>query len=395
MKIAQAVKSIVPDFEVYLDGYMKTRLVMANDDSTKAQVTILDFNSDKLLLVSLDIMGIWHKQALEIKKMISEKLNISVENIIIYATHCHSGVAMLGGRTVERSLVSQKYFEFLKHQILSSIEELEAKEVVVELEETDVSGYYGNRNIKEKDLIDKVKILHFMGEDNKEIATLINLATHPTVLDSSQTVLSSDIFGEIRKDYSKKYGIYPQIINGDCGDVSTRFFRESKDFNQVKNTGKGVVKQLGNQDKRKIALKFKSIGSVFEDVDYDPNSDDFVVSKKKELEKSKDKYAAYLLNILNKKKNLKYENRAKIIDLDQLYIVTFEGEIVRKIGEKIKDATDKPVIICAYADGYNGYMVDESDYGKYFETYKSELPKGSIDQLINKIIAVIQINERK
>ena len=65
------------------------------------------------------------------------------------------------------------------------------------------------------------------------------------------------------------------------------------------------------------------------------------------------------------------------------------SEVVFSFGEQLRDASPVPVLVCGYFDGYLGYAVDRSEYGRFFESYITVFPKGAADEWFSRMAAAL------
>lgn len=65
------------------------------------------------------------------------------------------------------------------------------------------------------------------------------------------------------------------------------------------------------------------------------------------------------------------------------------------LGNQLRSHDDKKMIIMAYPNEFNGYAVDEAEYGLYFETFMSMYPKGKADLFIQNIMKLYQGKSEK
>ena len=67
-------------------------------------------------------------------------------------------------------------------------------------------------------------------------------------------------------------------------------------------------------------------------------------------------------------------------------IVTYPGELVYALGDKIRNHDKKITLLITLANDYRGYSVDVGEFGKYFESYNSVFLKGMADDFVNQIV---------
>ncbi|MGQ3480090.1 hypothetical protein [Paenibacillus sp. TY11] len=304
----------------------------------------------------LDIILIEKQFGEKVKSILSEKFSISKENIIIEATHTHSG-PKVSTTFYPEITPSRDYLQLLLDMIVKNTEfclnnKMEAQAYYGTCE---INGYYCNRNDKSLPFNNKGYILQFRNNSNCPLVSLINIACHPTVLAKDNLFISSDYIGELREEYFNLNQAPAIIMNGECGDVSTRFTRKGDDFEETRRIGKGIARVLSEvKDFREISMDNLSISS-------------------------------FTLNI-----DKTIDPTVHLYEFNDIRFVTIPGEIVYNLGQLIRSQDRKPTFILAYVDEYNGYAVDKEQYGKYFESSITNYPYGKADELIEGVLNLIK-----
>jgi hypothetical protein len=80
---------------------------------------------------------------------------------------------------------------------------------------------------------------------------------------------------------------------------------------------------------------------------------------------------------------------ATLVDLGCVRLALVPSEVVFSFGEQLRDASPVPVLVCGYFDGYLGYAVDRSEYGRFFESYITVFPKGAADEWFSRMAAAL------
>ena len=111
---------ITPTDNVNMDGMIRDRKSIGVHDPLYARAVVMANNKeteDAVAIVSVEICGISARDALSVRQKASESTGIPYENIIIAATHTHSGPATLGLFNKKET----KYTSELKEKLVSII----------------------------------------------------------------------------------------------------------------------------------------------------------------------------------------------------------------------------------------------------------------------------------
>ena len=91
IKAGVARHCITPPIGVSLYGYFHDRIGTYVKDDLFCHVRVIQGEGGKVVLVSLDMGAIRQEEVLAAKKLITEKTGIPGENVLICATHTHTG----------------------------------------------------------------------------------------------------------------------------------------------------------------------------------------------------------------------------------------------------------------------------------------------------------------
>ena len=79
-----------------------------------------------------------------------------------------------------------------------------------------------------------------------------------------------------------------------------------------------------------------------------------------------------------------------VIDIGDLLLIVFPGELDSKFGKLLKDDDKKLSIVMGYTNGYFGYFMPEEEYGLSFETIGSLIPKGEPEKIVSRLKNMIK-----
>lgn len=400
MEIGYNKLNITPTQPVHIAGYNRKELSKGALDPIEINSLVIK-NQEKVIIFSiLDSIIIENSVILPVKKAIFEKFGISPDQIIIGCIHTHSAPAYFKPFFEDVYIDSKLQKELIKSFINSISNAINSTcDATVSIQETQIDGLYGNRNVKEGYADKTVNVLTFMNShSNKPICNLIHISCHPTILNGSNYKLSADLLGWIRQKYSSKTQIPCMIVNGFCGDVSTRFYRQLKGEEELERVSDAIIQQMKKLKPVNFSLSDLKYTTYEKKYAYNGQTDDFVQTEIPHL-KDKITHSSNQMESMMSKQllhNLEYKASkgemilnlySHIINIGNILIISLPGDITAALGKRIIDHfTNYKVIIIGYCENYSNYFVCNEDYGKYFETYISRLSRGNADDFIQNVI---------
>ena len=400
MKIGYNKLNITPNNPVHIAGYNRKSMSIGELDPIEINTLIITQEQKTIIFSILDSIIIEDSVIIPVKENISKMLDIPTENIIIGCIHTHSAPAYFKP-FFENVFIDDELQKSLVPSFVKSIEAAfhDLQEATLTLSKTTIEGLYGNRNVKDGPADKDVHIIHFMNSHSKkEICSFIRMSCHPTILNGTNLKLSSDLLGWVRKKYQEKTNVPCMIVNGYCGDVSTRFYRQLKGEDELERVSSHIIEQLENTQIINTQPQTLKSTVFTKSYTYNGQTDSFVQSEIPHLqsminETNEEFLKGYYTQLLH---NLKFKASkgemilplsSHIVLLGNILFFTLPGDITAKLGQRIiEQFPDYEVFVIGYCENYSNYFVCEKDYGKYFETYISRLSKGNADDFIQNVI---------
>lgn len=395
MKAAFYKTNITPDYPVTMAGFNREKKSEGCIDSIEINTLYWECKERTFVLVVLDCLCIEREFVHEIQGDCSKQLSIDEKDIIIACTHTHSAPAYFK-LAFENTVVDKQLQNSAKQQIKDSImacsKHLET--VNVKYGTSFIDGCYGNRNDINLPADKSVQELQFYNTEDKHIGSIVNLAVHPTILNDVSYVLSSDLLGHVRGNLEMKYKTPVLICNGTCGDVSTRFYREMSGIEELKRVAKEITDQiLGKMTFSPLFITSFERAVCYHESVFDFNHDDESQKHVLAIQKAFDENQPYMKNRIHLLEEKRRQSpfhlllEANIVKINDLFIIALPSDVVATLGLRIKQALAPfHVLLICYSNQYSSYLVDENQYGLYFETDNSRLSKGSADFFIELVI---------
>lgn len=184
--LAGAAKAkITPETPQWMAGYDSNRRSAGVHDDLWARALVLKSGDQYLALASVDLLGFPNLYISRVREMVKA---VPADAIIVAATHVHSAPDVIGlwGPSEGVSGVDPAYVDFVVKTVAQVIEEAAGKlaPATVRYAAGEAPGLAKNVNVAE--ILDPgVAVLQAAGEDGKPIATLVNFACHPEIMQNN------------------------------------------------------------------------------------------------------------------------------------------------------------------------------------------------------------------
>jgi neutral ceramidase len=243
---------INPPAGVSLGGYFHERIWTNVHDDIMAKALVLDdgaarasipIHRDKttVAIAVCDLQAIMGKEVAKARELASKATGIPTGNILISATHTHTGPQVRRNRSVP---TSEEYLDKLPQMIADAIIQAHAslKPATLRLGEEYEDRLAFNRRFRMKDgrvvfnprkqdpdilgpagpIDPQINVLRVDDEEGLPIAILANYACHPDVMSSNE--VSADFPGESSRIVSSLYESKPLVIymQGTAGNINHR-----------------------------------------------------------------------------------------------------------------------------------------------------------------------------
>jgi len=212
-------------FDAYwIAGFHNRRAANGVHDLLWARTMVVDDGKTRIAMVSIDAIGLFHDQVIEIREKLSEDLKI--DYCIVASTHVHEAPDLMGiwGESYLKSGVNSSYLEFVINQTVKSVEN-----AVKDLEP--VSLHFSKDQESALPLVKDTRkpIVHDPGmyiiqakkKDGSTKGMLVSWANHPETLWSKNLLLTSDFPHYLRENIESTIGGTCVYFNGAIGGLIT------------------------------------------------------------------------------------------------------------------------------------------------------------------------------
>lgn len=358
---------ITPPYSVYLAGLGNNRQSEGVHDDIYATALYLTDGKTRLVIVSLDLIGLFYDYTEEARKGPALKHHLKDKEIIIACTHLHSGPDTLGlwGPDELTSGVNDDYLQFLKTKIGEAIDEAikSAKPAVLKVGEAEERN--AAYNAREENLLDpSVTVLFVEDDKGKPIATLINYACHPEVLWSDNKLITSDYVHYLREFYEKRMGGIAVFLNGALGGMVTPRVKEHT-FEEARRIGESIGRKAIEARKRAEVINNPTLTHRVYQFKLPVDNPRFLLAA--EIGVLKRNIAEGGIN-----------SEMHFIDIGRrLQILTNPGEALPRVGFAFKKLLHvKYKMIVGLACDEIGYILSKEDFGRQLYSYESSMSLG-------------------
>ena len=232
LQVGFANRNITPEVgkdkpPVYMAGFGHNRVAQGVNDPLYAHAVVLSDGTSKIALVSLDIVGLFYPNALNIRAALP-----GFTAVIVSSTHNHEGPDTMGlwGPSPMKNGINQEYLKRVEADAIAAVKEAEQKL-------STVTARFGKTNAPQLlfdsrepyILHDELSVLHFVEPSGKTKGILMNWHCHPETLADKNTKISADYVGYCRDDLSKRYDCPVAYFTGTVGGLMTTLHLQVRD----------------------------------------------------------------------------------------------------------------------------------------------------------------------
>lgn len=386
---------ITPPLGTRIPGSFAKRTAWEIKDIPYARAVVFDNGKEKVAILSADILYIYWESYKEIIRRVCEFTDIPANNIMITATHSHSGGPTFYDQDTDQDTQYVKMFA------------LKAADAVIlanaRLTECDV--YYGSGDVfgvsfvrdfymkdgtlatnpKPSDPIDRPQteidpefaVLSVKDEQGRMMGAVANFACHPaTLADGNNSIICGEYPGVLERELRKLYGedFVCVFLNGTCGNLSHwDITKQSFPRDQYVEMGKKLAQHAAVIIDNSKKLQDETVQSIKEEFNVGrrfPTEEE--VKNAKEI-LSRPERGNMLQN--NAKWILDYHELSKtlgntipvgvqVIRIGDAAIHAIPGEVFVQFGKKIKSNTPfKKAMVASHSNGSCLYIVPKELVG--------------------------------
>jgi hypothetical protein len=366
-------------------------------DDIFCNILILNDNDSKVCLLGFDLIGLEYETCNDIKLNIEKEAGIPSANIMIWATHTHSGpdtgMKMYGGSdpvikrylqemtgkvTAGVKIANLNYEEVTLKAGKSHVPDLsfnrrlvkQDKSVVMNFEEFNIDDIIGTTGPVDKELL----TLAAWDKDDKLFALLVNFTLHPAILVGYKWLISRDYIHFLDEYVLNKYGRHAVMLftNGAEGNINHLNYNDPDQLRSFEET-KRIGEKLGeyvDESIRNSAILHGNLKFVSEKVTLplreitreEQEWADMVLVRDKDVVEDMfdgipDKTYARMIKEMLVRPDAECETILQGLAVHDFAAVTFPGEVYVEFGLQVKELSPyKNTMVIGLANSQVGYI---------------------------------------
>jgi hypothetical protein len=211
---------------VFMAGFGHDRKATGVHDPLMARAIVLQHGKEKIALVSIDLVGLFHPQVENVRQRLP-----GFGFILVSSTHNHEGPDTLGlwGASPFKSGVDGEYIAFVEKQIIAAVKAADANLKIAHARIGSAHApelLHDSREPYVKH--DELVALEFRDKDDKPTGIVVQWNCHPETLGDKNTLISADFVGVTVKTLRAKNRCPVVYLTGTVGGLMTSLRVEIK-----------------------------------------------------------------------------------------------------------------------------------------------------------------------
>ena len=379
---------ITPEVPVPMSGYDARDMPFSGiHDQLYATALYFRNSENSLLLITADLIGYSWQYIEETREMISTRIGIEPENILMTAVHNHGGPVT---KTYEKEVPEtvENYLKELQEKFIKI--SIQASERAVPIRMGTGKGYCEmniNRRAEfadggiwlgrasDKPCDHELDVVRFDDLDNRTLAVLINWPCHATTSGQENYQITGDWPGAAARYFNRQAGeeVVVAITAGASGDINP-IYGPGKDFKEIEAVGYHAGK---------VAWETYNQISTFPVGTVDATNHTLILPGKK---RGEDHFPQE-----NYESGPDVEIRLTTFRIGHLLLAGISGEVMNEIGTEIKKQSPYTnTVIITHCNGSSGYIcTDEAFPEGGYEVKVTRLMPGAENPLTSKVLQMI------
>ncbi|HEX5282757.1 MAG TPA: neutral/alkaline non-lysosomal ceramidase N-terminal domain-containing protein [Bryocella sp.] len=238
---------VVPPSHYPMAGYLaRMKASRGSLTSLYVRALVLQQPSLRACIIVADLLLISPAWAARLRKRIAAAVAVPAGNVIVAATHTHSGPLVdTAPFRFSHSEAGKRTCKFMRE-----LEEIFVQTAVTawrtmqpvraSYKRVQIHGLATDRNHPKKNHTQQFVLLRLKGAKSSTVFGV--LPCHPTALGADNLYYSGDLHGEIARRYERQFNV-ALIANGACANISTRFTRRNQTPAQMSRFAALVMRQ--------------------------------------------------------------------------------------------------------------------------------------------------------
>ncbi len=368
---AAAGKVDITPTQAYIAGYGQNRRSIDAHDRLMARCLVLDSGKTRIAIVSCDLIGIPRYESQRIRARVK---SVAPERLFLAATHTHSGPDTVGqwGPDVRTRGVDDAWMEEFRRKVARLVDDTSAQLRPADVRfasENDIKGISKNTRVP-RILDTELGVMQLKGiADGKCIATLVNFACHPEVLNNRR--MTADFPHWLYETVETGVGGVCLYLNGAQGGMITADFDEST---APKGQNWAAAEALGTNLGRHVLSLVGDAKPVSQTAIATQHAV-FTVPLENRMFQTLIKLKVFQGDVL---KNGAVETEVNRFTIGPAEFLTIPGEALPNVGFFLKrHMTGQPKFLLGLTSDFLGYILTPEDYGLKLYEYETSVSVGS------------------
>jgi len=369
--------NITPDKPIWQGGYASREHVSDGKltELWAKALAIQDASGNKSVLVTMDMIGISKSMSEIIKNRLKDLYELSDDQVILNASHTHSGPALVGNLQ-DIYPMDWKQWDDVK-QYCDSLENNIVKVIGMAFNKIHpVKIYSGNgvtrfqvnrRNNSEQNLVNQselkgpndfaVPVLKIVGQNNKLEYVVFGYACHGTVLSGYE--ISGDYMGfaqiELEKSYPEAIAMFFQGAAGDQNPLPRRSIALAKQY------GKELAGAVERVLEEKMTMLTPELKTAYAEIQLplkSPPGEKELLKKSNTLTGYEQRWAKRLLDNIRQGKKMEsnYSYPIQVWKLGTQLLFAMGGEPTIEYSIELKQLFSQDVFVMGYSNDVMAYI---------------------------------------
>ena len=388
VKMGVSQINITPEIPILMSGYdaRKTPFTGVHDELYASALYFSD-GKNKILIITSDLIGFSFVFIDDLKKMISLKIDIPVENIMISAVHNHGGPVI---KTYENDTPQSvdDYIKVLKEK-LTSLAVDASKNIVpfrmgtgkgscnmnINRRAEFANGSIGLGRNPDGPCDHELVVAKFEDLNNKLLAVLVNWPCHGTTSGQDNYQITGDWPGATARYIKNQSGkeVVVAITAGASADINP-IYGPGKNFKEIEAVGFHVGVEAGKALLQTVTFPVKNIQAINATMTFPGKKGGKSDFPQTSYESGPDS-----------------EIRLTVLKIGDLVLSGISGELMTEIGIEIKNQSPySGTIIVTHCNGSSGYICTDKAFSEGgYEVRVTELMPGVEKPLTHKFLEMI------
>ncbi|WP_188695908.1 neutral/alkaline non-lysosomal ceramidase N-terminal domain-containing protein [Pullulanibacillus camelliae] len=375
-KIGLYTIDITPPLGIDFIGYHRDGGIKGILDRIYATAFVFENQGEKIVLISVDNIGLSVGDTTQLRVRISEKLQIEIDNVTVICTHTHSGPETEGKVPLHQAYKTV-LFENLFQAVFRANEALQPCNIGWGVTKGEI-GVNRRQIVNGKaimgtnldGIVDKrIGVLGIKNNDTNEmIGVIIFCTAHPNVLRGDSFLLSGDYPGKTKQILEQTLSCPVVVIQGGAGNINAKWRGTQDDLKKMAQALSGyVLTVLPDIDYRPISKMVsvsKNLSMKLKRIPDPKDIDKIALSAEKKWGVNTTKWKTEILNKYKEnQRELEVDLEVQLIQLNEGFFSGIPMEPFAETALEIRDSLENDfAFFGGYTNGYLGYLPNRESY---------------------------------